>query len=131
MQVGDVLETCLYVSDLATARAFYTRVLGLRLVEEQPDRHLFFRCGRGMLLLFLPEASGQTDGLFPAHGARGPGHVAFAASASELEAWRDHLAHHGVAIEKDFAWPHGGRSLYFRDPAGNSLEIANPEIWRY
>jgi hypothetical protein len=34
-----------------------------------------------------------------------------------------------VAIESDFAWPGGGRSLYFRDPAGNSLEFAEPAIW--
>jgi len=30
----------------------------------------------------------------------------------------------------DFEWPQGGRSIYFRDPAGNSLEFAEPRIWR-
>jgi predicted enzyme related to lactoylglutathione lyase len=34
-----------------------------------------------------------------------------------------------VAIEKIVDWPGGGRSLYFRDPAGNSLELATPRIW--
>ena len=35
----------------------------------------------------------------------------------------------GVAIEADFRWPNGARSIYFRDPAGNSLEIAEPKLW--
>ena len=39
------------------------------------------------------------------------------------------LAKHGVSIEKTIDWPDGGRSLYFRDPAGNSLELATPQIW--
>jgi hypothetical protein len=34
-----------------------------------------------------------------------------------------------VAIEADFEWPKGGRSIYFRDPAGNCLEFAEPKIW--
>ncbi len=37
----------------------------------------------------------------------------------------------GVAIEAEFAWPRGGRSIYFRDPSGNSLEFANPSIWGF
>ena len=32
-------------------------------------------------------------------------------------------------IEQAVEWPQGGRSLYFRDPAGNSLEVASPRIW--
>jgi hypothetical protein len=35
----------------------------------------------------------------------------------------------GVAIEADYLWPSGGRSLYFRDSAGNCLEFAEPKIW--
>ncbi|MGO7704721.1 glyoxalase/bleomycin resistance/extradiol dioxygenase family protein, partial [Rhizobium ruizarguesonis] len=26
-------------------------------------------------------------------------------------------------------WPNGGRSIYFRYPAGNSLECAEAKIW--
>jgi catechol 2,3-dioxygenase-like lactoylglutathione lyase family enzyme len=35
----------------------------------------------------------------------------------------------GVAVESEVAWPQGGRSIYFRDPAGNSLECAEARIW--
>jgi catechol 2,3-dioxygenase-like lactoylglutathione lyase family enzyme len=46
-----------------------------------------------------------------------------------MDAWRDHLAARGVDIEAEVQWPRGGHSLYFRDPAGNSLELASPRIW--
>ena len=32
-------------------------------------------------------------------------------------------------IEKEVEWPKGGRSLYFRDPAGNSVELVTPGVW--
>jgi hypothetical protein len=32
-------------------------------------------------------------------------------------------------IEKEFGWPRGGRSIYFRDPAGNSVELVTPGLW--
>ena len=35
-----------------------------------------------------------------------------------------------VEVESDYAWPGGGRSLYLRDPAGNSVELGTPAIWR-
>ncbi len=124
----DILETCLYVDDLVAAESFYSLVLGLVVHSRQEERHVFFRCGRGMLLLFNPDNSGL-PGDIPSHGAHGPGHVAFAANEAELPAWRKHLEAHGVSIEKVVAWPGGGQSLYFRDPAGNSLELATPGIW--
>ncbi len=66
----------------------------------------------------------------PPHGAIGDGHICFRASADELDLWRERLEAAGVAIEADFIWPaSGGRSIYFRDPAGNCLEFAEPKIW--
>ena len=35
----------------------------------------------------------------------------------------------GVEIERRWEPAGGGRSLYFRDPQGNSLEIATPSLW--
>jgi catechol 2,3-dioxygenase-like lactoylglutathione lyase family enzyme len=26
-------------------------------------------------------------------------------------------------------WPRGGRSVYFRDPDGHSVELATPGLW--
>ena len=42
---------------------------------------------------------------------------------------RERLQQEGVAIESEVTWPGGGRSIYFRDPAGNSLEFAMAGIW--
>jgi len=55
MQVAEVLETCLSVDDLEQEEKFYHDVLGLRVVLREEGRHVFLRCGRGMLLLFRSE----------------------------------------------------------------------------
>jgi catechol 2,3-dioxygenase-like lactoylglutathione lyase family enzyme len=130
MHLTDVLETCLYVDDLGRAERFYTQTLGLTFVSRQEGRHVFLRCGRRMLLLFNPLGSRQaSDDGIPPHGALGPGHVAFGVREALLPAWIKRLEAAGVAIERLHDWPGGGRSVYFRDPAGNSLELATPKIW--
>ena len=132
--VAGVLETCLYASDLDAAERFYADVIGLAAFARVPHRHVFFRCGHGVFLVFDPDATTQasssTQGTaVPPHGTRGAGHVAFAVADGGMEAWRTRLTSLGVAIEAEIAWPRGGRSLYVRDPAGNSVELATPSIW--
>lgn len=128
MQVGEILETCIYTDDLDAARTFYRDVLGLEIVLHEPKRHIFFRCGGRFFLVFNP-AETSDEGDVPSHGAAGSCHVAFAVPHAEMTQWRQRLEAHGVAIEMDYEWPQGGRSLYFRDPAGNSVELAAPAIW--
>ena len=129
MKANEILESCLYVDDLSAAKEFYERVLGLELFEEHETRHLFWKCGNRMLLLFVPEEANAEDSEVPRHGAHGPGHVAFAVPDEDIPRWQEHLATCGVDLEQAVDWPHGGRSLYFRDPAGNSVEVASPKIW--
>lgn len=124
-----VLETSLYARDLEAAERFYAGVLGLPVISRQPGRHVFLRCGEGVLLLFDPRSTRSGPSTIPAHGAEGPGHAALAVPAAELDHWREHLKGAGVAIEAEVEWPGGGRSLYVRDPAGNSLELATPAVW--
>lgn len=128
MRAREILETCVYARDLAAAEEFYTRVLGLERFARVEGRHVFFRCGARVFLVFNPEQT-AAGGDVPGHGAAGPGHVCFAAAEAELDRWRAHLAAQGVAVEAEVEWPRGGRSLYFRDPAGNSLEIGTPRLW--
>ena len=130
MNIHRLLETSIYADDLEQAEKFYSAVLGLELFERQPGRHVFFRCGQSMFLVFNPAATSETGLVFPPHGAQGPGHVAFAVAMSSLPEWKKRLEQNGVRIEKDFVWPNGGRSIYFRDPAGNSIELASPVIWK-
>ena len=65
----------------------------------------------------------------PAHGATGAGHLCFRVSGDALDGMVKRLDEAGIAIEADFRWPGGARSIYFRDPAGNSLECAEPKLW--
>lgn len=133
MAPSGILETVLYAGDLDAAKTFYRDVLGFDLFSEEPGRHVFFKCGGQMLLIFDPAVttvpSPGSPLPVPAHGASGAGHVCFRAEASAFEGWRARLTDAGVDIESDFEWPQGGRSIYFRDPAGNSLEFAEPRIW--
>jgi catechol 2,3-dioxygenase-like lactoylglutathione lyase family enzyme len=126
--IDRVLETILYVDDLAAAERFYGDVLGLELDSKKDGLFVFFKCGDGMLLLFEPQAATAGRNV-PAHGAQGPGHACFAVAEDDLDDWKAHLANAGVTIEQEMVWPRGGRSFYFRDPAGNSLELATPKIW--
>jgi catechol 2,3-dioxygenase-like lactoylglutathione lyase family enzyme len=82
-----------------------------------------------VFLVFNPDRTAAPGGELPAHGTEGATHVCFAIRDDELGAWRDHLTRHGVAVEAEVDWPRGGRSLYFRDPAGNSIELTTPRIW--
>ncbi|MFO0890756.1 MAG: VOC family protein [Isosphaeraceae bacterium] len=124
-----LIETGIYVDDLDRAEHFYGELLGLPRIAREEGRHCFFRVGdRSVLLVFLPESTLRGDHL-PAHGARGPGHFALGIAADDLDAWRAHLVARGVAIEHEETWPRGGHSLYFRDPAGNSVELITPGPW--
>lgn len=124
-----ILETALYGSDIPAMREFYERVLGLETVSDMSDRGVALRCGSGVLLLFDPEVTERGSELVGAHGARGPGHVAFDVSEAGLDAWRAHLERCRVEIESEVEWPAGGHSVYFRDPAGNSVELAVKPVW--
>lgn len=133
MQPDGILETVLYAPDLAVTEAFYSDILGLVPFQKQADRQLFYRCGNQVLLMFNADATRHLPkpGALPVppHGMTGEGHVCFRASAADIEIWKTRLQSKGVAIESDFVWPSGGRSIYFRDPAGNCLEFAEPKIW--
>lgn len=129
MQVNRVLETCLCVDDLDAAEGFYERVLGLVSFARGEGRHVFFHCGDSVVLLFNPLETRKSNGEVPPHGTTGSGHVAFAMQENEISAWREHLRQNEVDIETEVSWPDGGFSIYFRDPSGNSVELATPSVW--
>lgn len=128
------LESALYADDLAAAERFYAGTIGLKVITRQDGRHVFFAVGSSVLLIFNPEATKNPPAPdarlpVPAHGARGAGHFCFSVAAEMLDDWRAHLEAQGVGIEADFRWPGGARSIYIRDPAGNSVEFAEPALW--
>lgn len=123
-----VLETGVYARDLDAAEHFYGAVLGLEVLLREEGRHVFFRCGTGAVLVFNPDET-QEEGSLPAHGSEGDGHVAFAVATERLAEWRRHLQRHGIAVEHKEDWDDGKRSLYVRDPAGNSIAFASAHLW--
>ena len=128
-----MLETALYAEDLDKAEAFYEGVLGLSKISRSGNRHVFLRCGPGVLLIFNPKETikppSPTALQVPPHGTSGAGHACFRVSGENLDAIAARLMSEGVAVESEVTWPQGGRSIYFRDPAGNSLECAEARIW--
>ncbi len=128
LRLHGVLETSVYATDLDSARTFYGDVLGLAVLLETDGRHISFRCGTGVLHVFHPGASQASDTM-PPHGAEGASHAAFAIRHDDLEPWKAHLTERGITIEEEQTWPSGGRSIYVRDPAGNSIELATADLW--
>jgi catechol 2,3-dioxygenase-like lactoylglutathione lyase family enzyme len=134
MKPAGVIESCLYAPDLEAAETFFSKVLQLEVIVREAGRHVFFRCGESVFLVFDPahtskELTTSNGSSIPLHGASGPGHIAFRIEEKDLEKWRAQLKDAGVAIESDVSWPNGGRSIYFRDPAGNSIELTTPKLW--
>ena len=130
MSLGQLSEAALYTNDLAAAETFYHMILGLEIISRLDGRGISFRCGATVLLVFDPARTRIPAAGVPAHGATGEGHIAFEIDQSEIQFWQTRLGEFGVAIEAGVDWPSGGRSLYFRDPAGNVIELAPPTLWR-
>jgi catechol 2,3-dioxygenase-like lactoylglutathione lyase family enzyme len=132
-----VLEACVYAADLDAAQRFYQDVLGLEPFAREPHRFVFFRAGpSNVFLVFNPSSSADVTHrpsvggvAIPPHGAQGSSHVAFAVPDLDIDTWRQRLTNLDVDVEAEVTWPRGGRSLYVRDPAGNSVELASPRIW--
>lgn len=130
LKIKAVIETAIYVDDLNATEDFYSRILGLTVIARESGRHVFFQVGdSNVLLVFNPHTTLEGDTL-PPHGANGPIHFALGIERQSLDAWQEHLKTNGIAIEKEVDWPAGGKSIYFRDPAGNSVELVTPGIWQ-
>jgi catechol 2,3-dioxygenase-like lactoylglutathione lyase family enzyme len=128
-----IVETALYVDDLARSRRFYVDVLGCEPLLDSGRLLAFSVGGVSVLLLFQRGATSTPlptpGGVVPPHGALGNQHVAFAVQAGALEAWVARLVKHGVAIESRVRWQRGGESVYVRDPDGHSVELITPGLW--
>ena len=137
MQVGGILETALYVSDVKLSAEFYVRLFGFPTLLESERVIALDVAGKSVLLLFLE--SGTKDpfpvpggtGVIPPHGgSRGGYHFAFSISAEDVEPWQRRLEAEGVAVESVVTWPGGATSIYFRDPDDNLAELITAGFWK-
>lgn len=136
MKFRKVVETCIYCSSLQTMKDFYVNNIGLELVSEEKGRHVFLKAGKSMLLIFNPENTKvKGNSMFPAHGAiiTPPAciHLAFEIEKQDYEDSKNMLEQNNVSIEKEIDWDNkeGGKSIYFRDPAGNLVEFITKGNW--
>jgi catechol 2,3-dioxygenase-like lactoylglutathione lyase family enzyme len=118
----------LYADDVPALVAFYGDVVGLTAIDPPDGHSAAFRLEDGnVLLVFDPNRTSELGRFVPPHGTTGEGHLAF--RVDDLDASADDLRSRDIAIEREITWPRGGRSVYFRDPAGNSVEFVEGEIW--
>jgi catechol-2,3-dioxygenase len=115
--IAGICELTLEVRELEPAERFYTQLLGLAVLSRDEDR-VWLACGsRSRLGLWLP---GRRE-----FGDEGGSHVHFALAAEPgaLAPLAGRLREHGVEVEGPVEHPGGDRSIYFRDPAGNVVEL--------
>ncbi len=133
MKTAGVLETALYVDDLAKSIHFYEALLDCHKLMEDARMCALAIADRQVLLLFrkhgTTEPVATPGGTIPPHDGDGQTHLAFAVAKAELPEWERHLSSLGVPIESRVRWDRGGESLFFRDPDGHLLEVATPGTW--
>jgi catechol-2,3-dioxygenase len=128
MNIQQIKETCIYFRDLEKAKAFYHAALELPIISHVKDKHIFFRAGNSVLLVFNPEDS-RLKKSPPAHFAEGKCHFAFEVTREEYEKHKQEIASKGIIIVDKVIWETGQESFYFEDPEGNVLEIVPEGIW--
>ena len=108
---------------------FYTGVLGMPLVFEQPnldvpeETHLYFDPGDGRLITFFVRPSRQLDPTPNPEGIGNVHHLAFTVSRATYTQIAQRLNERGIKntgeVDRGFM-----DSIYFRDPNGQLLEMA-------
>ena len=122
-----ILESSLYVADVARSARFYQRVFGFHSISDFGERGCALAAGdRQVLLLFK---KGGSQSISSPHDGDGELHIAFAISSEELGNWEAWLEDNGIPVEERRTWQSGGQSLYFRDPDRHLVEIATPGVW--
>jgi catechol 2,3-dioxygenase-like lactoylglutathione lyase family enzyme len=128
LKIRAIIETAIYVDDLDETESFYRTILGLEVIAKNPGRNVFFQVGSSCVLLAFIADTTLKEGRTP-HGTKGPGHFALGIEREALDKWRQKLEENAIAIEDEIQWPKGGKSIYFRDPSGNLVELVTPGVW--
>lgn len=128
MEFKGIKETCIYSTDLEASKFFYHDQLGLEIISYVLGRHIFFRVGYSVLLVFNPNDAQQKTSP-PAHHGQGKLHFAFEVSPEDYLGWKDKVKRLDIEIIDEVTWQSGQESFYFNDPDGHVLEIIPEGVW--
>ena len=113
--------TVIFVRDMAAMRNFYEDVLGFQVARELSPKWIEYRLGTNTLALTTPT---RTAADAPTPDGSASLQLAFKVSVSEVDHCAGELMRQGVKLQSpptDQSFGH--RTLFFRDPDGNLLEI--------
>jgi catechol 2,3-dioxygenase-like lactoylglutathione lyase family enzyme len=122
-----ILESSLYVDDVAASARFYEKLFGFRVISDFGERGCAMQAGLHQVLLLFQK--GASLSIQSPHDGEGNLHIAFAIAASELANWEAWLVKNEIPVEEKRTWERGGQSIYFRDPDRHLIEIATPGVW--
>ncbi len=128
MEITQIKETCLYVADLESTKAFYNGKLGFEVISKVENSHVFFRVGKSVLLCFIPQTSKAKESP-PPHFAYGHQHIAFEVSPEEYRDWKNKIESWDIEIIQEQVWKNNLESFYFLDPDNHVLEIIPEGVW--
>lgn len=113
--------TIIFVRDMEAMRDFYGNVMRFPFLRELSSNWIEYRVGNNTLVLSRPGLTALDD---PTPHGSAMLHLAFKVSAREVDLCAEELMRMGVSLlspptNRDF----GHRTLFFRDPDGNLLEM--------
>lgn len=119
--IGQIDYTVLHARDLPAMRRFYEDVLGFRLDRALSERWFEYRLGSTILAL---TSAGGRYGDAPTPAGAASVQLAFRVPPDKVALCAEELQARGVKLTSpltDHAFGH--RTIFFRDPDGNVLEI--------
>jgi catechol 2,3-dioxygenase-like lactoylglutathione lyase family enzyme len=113
--------TVIFVRDMAAMRRFYEGVLQFPLTRELSAGWIEYQIGGNTLALSRP---GRTAKDAPTPVGSASLQLAFKVAVDDVDRCADELVRHGVdLLEPPTNQSFGHRTLFFRDPDGNLLEV--------
>ncbi|TFV48742.1 VOC family protein [Bradyrhizobium niftali] len=113
--------TVIFVRDMAAMRRFYEDILAFPLLRELSPNWIEYGLGGNTLALARPSRTAADAPVPPGTASL---QLAFRVSAAEVDQCADELVRQGVELlSPPTNQSFGHRTLFFRDPDGNLLEI--------
>jgi len=116
-----LVNTCLITPDVNRLAAFYAQVLGIE-PHKDGDNYVEFRTGRGVLALFSANAQ---EKYIPGSAQAGENHsLILEFEVDNVD--REYARLRGLVntwVKGPSTQPWGTRSIYFRDPDGNLVDL--------